>query len=184
MSAEQELIGRCAQGDELAFAELVESHKVMVFTIALRMLRDHSAAEDLAQEVFLRVYRNLSTFRGDAKLSTWIYQIAYRLCLEELQKPHHRQHYVSLDTGDGQLQIADPGPAGVDLGQTLDYYLGKLPPHYRMALTLYYLQDRKYEEIAAVMAIPVGTVKTYLHRAKAWLREHVVEERLHDEALR
>lgn len=177
MSAEQELIGRCARGDELAFAELVERHKVMVFNIAIRMLRDHSAAEDLAQEVFLRVYRNLSAFRGEAKLSTWIYQIAYRVCLEELQKPHRRQHYVSLDTEAGQLQIADPGPAAVDLGQTLDYYLGQLPPHYQMALTLYYLQDRKYEEIAAVMELPIGTVKTYLHRAKTYLREHVVEER-------
>lgn len=184
MSAERELIGRCARGDELAFAELVERYKVMVFAIAQRMLHDHAAAEDLAQEVFLRVYRNLSTFRGEAKLSTWIYQIAYRVCLEELQKPHRRQHYVSLDAGTDELPAIDPGPAGVDLSQTLDFYLGKLPPHYRMALTLYYLQDRKYEEIAAVMELPIGTVKTYLHRAKAWLREHVVEERLRDDALR
>jgi RNA polymerase sigma-70 factor (ECF subfamily) len=177
VSAEQELIGRCARGDELAFAELVEQHKVMVFNMAWRMLRDQDGAEDLSQEVFLRVYRSLPTFRGDAKLSTWIYQIAYRAGLEELQKPHRRQRYVSLDAGADELQAADPGPASVDLGQTLDYYLGKLPPHYRMALTLYYLQDRRYEEIAAVMELPIGTVKTYLHRARAWLREHVAEER-------
>lgn len=177
MSTEQELIGRCRQGDQLAFAELVEAHKGMVFAIAQRLLRDQNAAEDLAQEVFLRVYRNLATFQGNAKLSTWIYQIAYRAGLEELQKPHRRQHYVALDAGATELPALDPGPEGVDLNQTLDYYLGKLPPHYRMALTLYYLQDRKYEEIAAVMELPVGTVKTYLHRAKAWLRERVVEER-------
>lgn len=177
MSAELELVQRCARGDQLAFAELVEGHKVMVFTIAWRLLRDRGGAEDLAQEVFLRVFRGLSSFRGEAKLSTWIYQIAYRACLEELQKPHRRQQYVSLDEDARELPFADPGPGGVDLSQTLDHYLSKLPPHYRMALTLYYLQDRKYEEIAAVMELPVGTVKTYLHRAKAWLREHVVEER-------
>ena len=177
MSAEQDLIGRCMRGDEVAFAQLVENYKVMVFNIADRMVRDRSASEDLAQEVFLRVYRGLKSFRGDAKLSTWIYQIAYRVCLEELQKPHRRQRYVSLEVDAGELHFEDAGPAGVDLGETLDHYLDRLPPHYRMALVLYYLQDRKYEEIAAVMEIPIGTVKTYLHRAKAYLRKQLLEER-------
>ena len=97
MSDEQDLIRRCLFGDEGAFAELVDSYKGMVFNIVDRMVRDAMITEDLAQEVFIRVYRGLRAFRGDAKLSTWIYRIAYRVCLEELQRPHRHQIFVSLD---------------------------------------------------------------------------------------
>lgn len=181
MCDEQELVRRCLRGEEAAFAELVERYQVMVFTLADRTVRDSAATEDLAQEVFIRVFRNLSAFRGHAKLSTWIFQIAYRVCLEELHQPRRRQIHVSLDESGpeaGRLPALadDGGCAGVDFQQAVDYWLSRMPPPYRMALTLYYLQDKSYAEIAAVMELPLGTVKTYLHRAKRFLKGHITEE--------
>jgi len=184
MSSEQDLIARCLEGSQRAFAELVDRYKVMVFNLVDRMVGDASVTEDLAQDVFVRVYRGLPAFRGDAKLSTWIYRIAYRACLEEAQRPHRQQRYVRLDdTSDGSGRpVSDPVPTedaafdGVDLSESVDHWLSQLPPHYRMALTLYYLQERRYEEIAEIMDIPVGTVKTYLHRAKQYLRDRTIDK--------
>ncbi len=183
MSDEQDLIRRCVLGDEDAFAELIDRYKVMVFNIADRMVHDSEITEDLAQEVFIRVYRGLRAFRGNAKLSTWIYQIAYRVCLEELQRPYRSQAFVSLDDN---TEVAEGGRASVytldkdfdrvDSREDLEHWLGKLPPHYRMALTLYYLLDKSYLEIAEVMELPVGTVKTYLYRAKQYLKECILDE--------
>ena len=181
VSDESDIIRRCCRGDEAAFAELVDQHKVMVFNLVDRMVQDRDATEDLAQEVFVRVYRGLERFRGEARLSTWIYQITYRVCLEELQRPHRRQSYISLDRN-----ADDPGPdpasatdrafARVEHRDTVDRGLAKLPPPYKMVLTLYYLQERSYQEIAAIMELPMGTVKTYLHRAKKYLRTFLLDE--------
>lgn len=179
VSEEQELVRRCVQRDESACAELVERYQAVVFAVAGRMVHDSAVTEDLAQEVFLRVFRSLADFRGEARLSTWIYQIAYRVCLEELDRPRHRAVHVSLD-GDGGAADRLPSDtaaqelADVDLQQSVDYWLSRLPPAYRMALTLYYLEDRKYTEIAAAMELPLGTVKTYLHRARRFLKDHIL----------
>ena len=183
MSDEQDLIRRCLFGDEGAFAELVDSYKGMVFNIVDRMVRDAMVTEDLAQEVFIRVYRGLRAFRGDAKLSTWIYRIAYRVCLEELQRPHRHQIFVSLDDNNAVTErgrtgahTTDRGFDKVELTDDLEHWLGKLPPHYRMVLNLYYLLDKSYLEIAEVMTLPVGTVKTYLYRAKQYLKRCILDE--------
>lgn len=179
MSEEQELVRRCVQRDESAWTELVERFQVMVFTVADRMVHDSAVTEDMAQEVFMRVFRNLPAFRGEARLSTWIYRIAYRVCLEELDKPRHRRTHLSLDAdaaaGEvlaGQTDAVEL--ADVDLRQETAYWLSRLPPAYRMVLTLYYLQERRYAEIAEVMELPLGTVKTYLHRARRFLKDHLV----------
>lgn len=178
------LVRRCLDGDDAAFATLVERHKLMVYNIVDRMV-GADAADDLAQEAFVRVHQGLAGFRGDAKLSTWIYRITYRLCLEALQRrarsgvtvPLSEEHAEETEAGPvaAPLPVTDAGFAQAEARQAVEHGLAQLPAHYRMALTLFYLQERRYDEIAEVMELPMGTVKTYLHRAKAQLREHLIE---------
>lgn len=176
---ETRLLRRCRQGDDAAFAQLVESHKLLVYNIVDRMV-GAEAADDLAQEVFVRVYQGLPGFRGEAKLSTWIYRITYRLCLEVLARRPPAGARPALsgepeeDHGEATVPVTDTGFARVEARQAVEQGLAQLPPHYRMALTLFYLQERRYDEIAEVMEIPLGTVKTYLHRARALLRERLL----------
>ena len=182
---EQNLIRQCIRRDETAFVQLVDRYKVMVYNIVDRMVPNSDLTEDLAQEVFLRVYEGLPSFRAESKLSTWIYRIAYRVCLEELRRSHRRQTFVYIDeehevgsrikTG-VQLRIIDKAYEQADLREAVDRWLGRLPPHYRMSLNLYYLCDMTYSEIAEVMELPIGTVKTYLYRAKQRLKEGILSE--------
>ena len=185
---ERQLISACVAGSQRAFADLVGRYKVMVYNLVDRSVGDPGVTDDLAQEVFLRVHRGLPAFRGEAKLSTWIFRIAHRVCLEELQKPHRRQAYVRLDDRRDDPEHSRAPEAAwtvdkefgeVELRRDVERWLQELPPHYRTALTLHYMQEQRYSEIAEIMNLPEGTVKTYLHRAKQVLRRKMLnEERL------
>jgi RNA polymerase sigma-70 factor (ECF subfamily) len=188
---EQDLIERCRGGDRKAFADLVDRYKILVFTLVDRMIGDKVLVEDLAQEVFIRVYQGLPGFRGDARLSTWIYRIAYNVCAAELERAWYRVEFVSIDPKreeerprlDLQDDRQDPKAilSRIDVSSTVQKLLDRLPPRSKAILSLYYLQELSYEEIAAVMALPLGTVKTHLHRAKQALRDMIVEEGLWNE---
>jgi RNA polymerase sigma-70 factor, ECF subfamily len=188
---EHDLIERCRGGDRTAFADLVDRYKTMVFTLVDRMIGDKAPVEDLAQEVFVRVYQGLPGFRGDARLSTWIYRIAYNVCVAELERAQHRVEFVSIDPrGDAEgprldLQDERQDPEAIlsriDVSATVQKLLDRLPPRSKALLSLYYMQELSYEEIAAVMALPLGTVKAHLHRAKQALRDIMVEEGLWNE---
>jgi RNA polymerase sigma-70 factor (ECF subfamily) len=93
---EKDLIERCRGGDRRAFADLVDHYKILVFNLVDRMIFDKALVEDLAQEVFIRVYQGLPGFRGEAKLSTWIYRVAYNVCAVELERARHRVDFVSI----------------------------------------------------------------------------------------
>ncbi len=183
MADENDLIDRCLRGLQDAYAELVDQHKALVFSIINRVVQDPTATEDLAQEVFLRVFRGLPRFRRQAKLSTWIYGITTRVCLEELRRPHQSRQHVSLDEDPAENAIdkdlasqSDPAFHRVDVSKDLNRWLGRLQPNYRLVVTLFYLQDRSYQQVADVMSIPIGTVKTYLFRARELLRKWALEE--------
>jgi len=183
--AEKDLIERCRGGDRKAFADLVEHYKILVFNLVDCMIFDKALVEDLAQEVFIRVYQGLPGFRGESKLSTWIYRVAYNVCAAELERARHRVDVVSLDAkGDEEgprLDLRDDRQdveamlSQIDFGRTIQKLLDRLPPRYKAMLTLYYLQEMRYEEIGEIMALPMGTVKTHLHRAKQALRHMIVE---------
>jgi RNA polymerase sigma-70 factor (ECF subfamily) len=188
---ERALVDRCRRGDRQAFAALVDQYKGIVFALIGRLVSDRELVEDLAQEVFIRVYQGLERFRGEARLSTWIYRIAYNTCVAELERPHHRARFVPID---GRSDDAEPAPeladpthdpdevfTRIDFERSVGELLDRLPPAHRMALALYYLEGRRYEEISAVMDLPLGTVKTYLHRAKQRLRNLIVERGLWNE---
>ncbi|OGG43228.1 MAG: hypothetical protein A3F84_21580 [Candidatus Handelsmanbacteria bacterium RIFCSPLOWO2_12_FULL_64_10] len=186
--SEKDLIKRCRNGDRKAFADLVDRYKVIVFNLVDRMVFDKAIVEDLAQEVFIRVYQGLPGFRGESRLSTWIYRIAYNVCAAELDRARHRADFISIDEGEDEerprLDLRDAGQdpeamfSRIDFRWTIQRLLDRLPPRYKAILTLFYLEEMSYEEIGEIMKLPMGTVKTHLHRAKQALRDMIVEEGL------
>jgi RNA polymerase sigma-70 factor (ECF subfamily) len=166
---ERTLVERCRTGDEHAFQELVDSYKTLVFALIARTVQDRGRAEDLAQEVFLRMHRGLPYFRGEARLSTWIYRIVANVCLPE----HGRPVPVSLDDAqvDAKATVrVDRQFGDLELKDRLEKAVARLPLHYRLVIAAYYLEGMRYEDLAEALQLPLGTVKTQLHRAKQQLR--------------
>ena len=167
---DQALIAAALAGRSDAFGELVTRYERAVYNLALRTLRDRTEAEDAAQEAFFKAYRALATFRPGAKFSTWIFTICYRGCCDRLAKRKRL-------SGDELPDRADPsaGPEALaersDEAQRLRGAIDALPEKYRTVITLYHLQGKQYEEIATVLNLPLGTVKTHLFRAKEQLRK-------------
>lgn len=168
---ERELAERCRSGDERAFQELIDRFKDLVFALIARTVQDRSRAEDLAQEVFLRVHRGLPYFRGEARLSTWIYRIVANVCLQERGR---RSPTISLDDGrrreDVKMSMSDRHVGDLELRDRLDKAIARLPAHYRLLVAAHYLKGVRYEDLAEALQVPLGTVKTQLYRAKQQLR--------------
>ena len=170
---ERELIERCRSGDDLAFGELVDRYKNLVYGLVVRMVPDRVHADDLAQEVFLKVHRGLPYFRGEAHLSTWIYRIVSNVCTQARSR---RAPEVSLDSVTDNPPAREPGAfdgafAALELRDRLEKAIAQLPENYRMLVAAHYLNGVQYEALAETLDIPIGTVKTHLYRAKRRLRE-------------
>jgi len=170
--ADEDLIARCKQGDERAFRELVDRHKDLVFGLISRSSVERSRVEDLAQEVFLKIYRGLPYFRGDARLTTWIFRIVVNLLAQETSKARASKE-VALDPArpSHEPRSHDRSSSDLELRDRLEKAMARLPANYRLLIAGHYLNDVKYEDLAEALDIPVGTVKTHLHRAKKQLRE-------------
>src|SRR6187397_3072213 len=169
---ERELIERCRTGDDTAFAELVDRYKDLVYGLIYRMVADRGLADDLAQDVFLKVHRGLPYFRGEARLSTWIYRIVMNVCAQARSRPRPE---VSIERGPDRPPL-DPGApdaafADFELRDRLEKAIAQLPEHYRFLIAAHHLRGIQYEALAEALDIPIGTVKTHLHRAKRQLRE-------------
>jgi RNA polymerase sigma-70 factor (ECF subfamily) len=167
---ERELVERCRQDDEGAFQELVDRYKNLVFAMIARTVQDRSRVEDLAQDVFLRVHRGLPYFRGEARLSTWIYRIVANVCTQARTRGPAA---ISLD--DGRSAVVTPsGPdrqfADLELRDRLEKAIARLPDQHRLLIAAHYLQGVQYEDLADALRLPLGTVKTHLYRAKRQLR--------------
>ncbi|MCY1062970.1 MULTISPECIES: sigma-70 family RNA polymerase sigma factor [Nannocystis] len=158
---------------EKAFGELLRRHQGKVRGLLLRLTSDRNLADDLAQEVFLRAYRGLCGFEGRARFSTWLYRIAYNVYL------NHRARVRELAALPENFEAGAMAPetsmsaSRSDMRKDLDAAIGALPERYRAVVMLYYLEDVSYPEIAEILELPLGTVKTHLHRAKRMLREHL-----------
>jgi RNA polymerase sigma-70 factor, ECF subfamily len=172
--ADHVLIQRCRSGDDGAFGELVAKHQNLVYGLIYRLAADRTQAEDLAQDVFLRIHRGLPYFRGEARLSTWIYRIVQHVCFETRGK---RRVAVSIDQprGDGRPRFepggADAAFADMELRDRLEKAMAKLPEHYRFLIAAHYLKGVQYEALAESLNLPLGTIKTHVYRAKRRLRE-------------
>ena len=153
-----------------AFAPLLECFKDRVFRLAFSILRNETHAEDATQEVFLKIWKGLPAYHGGASLSTWIYAITRNTCFTELKR-RARRPTVSLQEPEMEaasgwipaLQCADPEPGSES---DVEVLLSKLPENYRRVITLFYLESKAYQEVALMLDIPLGTVKTLLFRAK------------------
>lgn len=168
---DEALIARCQQGDEQAFRELVDRYKNLVFGVVARSAADPARVEDLAQEVFLRIHRGLPYFRGEAKLTTWIYRIVLNLLSQDAQRRRgSREVALDPDIPSHEPRTHDRAMTDLELRDRLDKALARLPANYRLLIAGHYLQDVKYEDLAEALGLPVGTVKTHLHRAKKQLR--------------
>jgi RNA polymerase sigma-70 factor (ECF subfamily) len=167
------LVDRVRRGDPRAFEELVITYQHRVFGVALRMLRNRAEAEDIAQEVFLRVHHALDDFRGEAKLSTWLYAIASRLCLNRLasgERRMAREDEEALDRApERRLELA-PLDVRRRVGVCREA-LDELPEERRIVVVLRDLEGLAYEEIAAALDLPLNTVRSRLHRARMDLRD-------------
>jgi RNA polymerase sigma-70 factor (ECF subfamily) len=196
---EAEFVQRLVARDETAFNLLVVTYERRVFALVFRMLGRRDEAEDLAQEVFVQVFKAIDQFRGDSKLSTWIYRIAVNLC-KNRTKYLSRRHASEQDDVDamhdraplsaakgvsvGDISRPDELVEGMQLEAIVKRAIDKIDPEFREVLILRDVEDMSYEEIAAVTGLADGTVKSRIHRARAQLRalvEKAIGEKLRSE---
>jgi len=168
---ERELVDRCRREEPGAFEELVDQFRNLVFALIARTIADRSRTEDLAQDVFLRIHRGLPYFRGEARLSTWIYRIVINVCTQEKSQTRTS---ISLDDPDSKVSApsaVDRQFTDLELRDRLEKAIQQLPAQYRLLIAGHYLEGVQYEDLAVAMNLPLGTVKTQLHRAKRQLRQ-------------
>src|SRR6187401_2187869 len=164
-------LARARSGDAAAFATLIRQHQSMVFSLALHMLRSRPAAEDLAQEVFLELYRHLSRLESDAHVVSWLRRVAGHRCIDEIRRRNHRQEFAT-DT------LPEPGhsPQTRDVfgAERLQAMVAHLTENARMVVVLRYQEEMEPTEIASTLNMPVNTVKSHLRRSIAALRESLM----------
>jgi len=182
---DRDLVGLALEGRESAFRELLARYERPLYTQIWRMVRDTGLAEDLAQEAFVRAFRALPSYNPQHRFSSWIFRVAHNLTIDHLRKK--QLDTVSLDAprAGGRsdalpaLQVATPGASPEEetlqreLGSQIETAIDALRPEYRAAILLRHVEGRSYEEVAEILELPLGTVKTYIHRGRLELRERL-----------
>ena len=179
------LAAEAASGSQRAFRELLERYERPVFSIVYRMVRDRALAEDLAQEAFIRAFKAIGGYNPGYKFSSWIFKIAHNLTIDHLRK--RRIDTISLEgspdavTEEEQARTRpvlessgerpDAHVENLELGGAIEAAIGRLRPHYRTVTLLRHVEGYSYNEIAEILDLPLGTVKTYIHRARLELKE-------------
>jgi len=184
-ATDPELVNYARSGSEQAYRELLGRYQRPVFSLVYRMVRDREQAEDIAQETFIKVFNNIERYDSRYKFSSWIFKIASNLAIDTLRKKElatvsidgsrHAETADEIESTRITVESRDENPEEAllakELGAELEQAIGALRPEYRTAILLRHVEGRAYEEIAEVMGIPLGTVKTYIHRARGELRE-------------
>jgi len=179
------LIEAAKAGDQEAFRHIVERYQGAVHNLAYRMLGIPEEAEDAAQEIFVRIYRQLGRYDSERKFSTWTLAIATNYCIDQLRR--RRMHFVPLENIIPWARARDGGPEGEALsGESRDEMqrlLKRLPEKYRAPLVLRYWEDLSCAEIAEILGVPEGTIKTQIHRARKQLGKMLAEVEERQDAL-
>ena len=184
---DQEIVALARQGREAAYRELIGRYQRPVFSLIYRLVRDREKAEDLAQETFIKVLNALDRYDPSFKFSSWIFKIAHNTSLDHLRKKElvtlslegspHAETQSEIEASTVQALSTEETPedyaASRELGATLEKAIGRLRPEYRTAIVMCHVEGRPYEEIAEVMGVPLGTVKTYIHRARNELKKEL-----------
>jgi len=170
-AASPDLLTLAKAGDQAAFAALIRRHQNMVFSVALHMLRSRPAAEDMAQEVFLELYRSLGRLESEAHVVSWLRRVASHRCIDEIRRRNHRQEF-GTDTlpETGHL----PQTREIFVADRLQALVADLPARARMVVVLRYQEEMDPTEIADALGMPVNTVKSHLRRSIAALRERLM----------
>lgn len=173
------LVSASRQGDQDAFAQLVQRHQRRVFNLVFRMVQQYEEANEVTQETFLAAWQGLPSFRGDAHFSTWLYRIAYNCALKQLEQRKRdtalqavvqSEHLVAQANSDQRIDAALEASTRREL---ISEQLSHLPAKYRIVLVLRHLQEMTYEEMAEILTMPIGTIKTHLFRARNLLKERL-----------
>lgn len=176
-TAEQDdlqLIAASKGGDQDAFAQLVQRYQRRVFNLVYRMLQQYEEANETTQETFLAAWQGLPAFRGDARFATWLYRIAYNCSLKQLeQRKRDKALQVALEAEQDNTKLTDTEMDVRDRQALVREHLSHLPAKYRIVLILRHLQDMTYEEMAEILTMPIGTIKTHLFRARNLLKERL-----------
>ena len=171
---DNELISRILNGNMNAFTLLVNRYRKLVVHITGRLIQRQEEVEDVSQEVFLKVYQSLGNYRNESKLSTWIATIAYNTGINHLRKLKKEDGRINFDDTSVLKSLADfrtENYERIDLHQYIREQIELLPVNFRTVITLYHLEEFSYQEIEQITGMPEGTVKSYLFRAKAILKE-------------
>ncbi|KPK28950.1 MAG: hypothetical protein AMJ61_00155 [Desulfobacterales bacterium SG8_35_2] len=189
MDEEHKLVNKITGGDIQSFKILVEKYQRLVTHIVFRMILNEADREEVCQDVFTRVYQNLSDFKFQSKLSTWISKIAHNTCINCLKKKKlplyedllefenkqgnaaNNDKYKSIASVQGETMLPDEAAISAEISGLLLKEINQLPAQYRVILTLYHLENLNYEEIAEILELPLGTIKSYLFRARKHLKD-------------
>lgn len=185
--SDQEIVLLARKGKEVAYRELIGRYQRPVLSLIYRIVRDREKAEDLAQETFIKVLNAIDRYDPSYKFSSWIFKIAHNTALDHLRRrepltlslegsPHAstaEEVEASVLTAVSDDENPEQFASNRELGVHIDVAIAKLRPEYRTAIVLWHHEARPYEEIAQIMGLPLGTVKTYIHRARNELRQHL-----------
>jgi len=184
-AADSLLIRQCLQGSTAAFGELVCRYQDRLFNTVYRMLDHSEDAQDVVQEAFLNAYQNLESFKGDSQFFTWLYRIAMNTAIS-LRRKQRATVSLSTDRGGGEGTIDPPDTSEHiqpelalerrERARDLQDALNRLSPDHRVVLVLKEIEGQKYEDIAEILSVPVGTIRSRLHRARAELRDLLEEK--------
>ncbi len=182
------VISRARRGEQAAFAELLSRYRAPVFNLCLRMLKNRDDAEDIAQEVFIKVFGMLERYDERYAFRSWLFKIAANQCIDFIRK--NRVKLLSLDEpmkyqGEeierefpDERETPDQELEREQLGEILMAIASELPPHYRSMIVLRHQEQLSYDEIAEILDLPLGTVKARIHRARAMMKEKLRRRRL------
>ena len=179
---EKLIIDRCKRGEQAAFDVLIRAYEKRVYNLAYRLSGSYDDANDISVDAFIRIYQAIKLFRGEANFSTWLFRIVTNIYLDRRKRARNKQHlsleeYIELEENSVARQIESPLPTPDRVAEArertdpLQAIINTLPDYQRAMIVLYHTEGKSYEEIAAIMALPLGTVKSRLNRARLVLRE-------------
>ena len=179
---EQVLIERCKRGDRAAFDTLIRAYEKRVYSLAYRLSGHYDEANDISIDALMRVFQSIHLFRGEANFSTWLFRIVTNVYLDRRKRTRNKQHlsleeYIELEENSVTRQVEDSAPTPDKVAEArerrdfLSQAIAALPDYQRAMIVLYHTEGLSYEEIAEVLGLPLGTVKSRLNRARLTLRE-------------
>jgi len=173
------LIQRCLRGDQVAWEQIVRQHWRKVFNVAYKFVGKHDEAEDLTQDIFLKIFKSLNTFDRRANFQTWLISISRNLCIDHYRSVRKERETIDRDVDANELSPLshDPGPVAAleqqDRVQLLKQAMAELPDTLRTAVLMRDIQELSYQEIATALRLPEGTVKSRINRGRTELAQHV-----------